>query len=98
MTKIDKDSEEPLNLDLLIITPSTRKAWDERIVIEWKGDKVKVVSPQGLILLKALRGIGQNQDDVGPLSAGQAGDDDGGRDGEDNEEGGIVRPPQGKHP
>jgi hypothetical protein len=64
LTKIDRDSGEHLILDLLIVTPETKKAWDERLVIEWEGGALKVVSPQGLILLKSLRGSGQDQDDI----------------------------------
>ena len=64
LTKIDKDLGEHLVLDLLIVTPETRKAWDERRIIEWEGGSLKVVSPQGLILLKSLRGSGQDQDDI----------------------------------
>jgi len=64
LTKIDKDSGEHLVLDLLIVTPETKKAWDERRIIEWEGGSLKVVSPQGLILLKSLRGSGQDQDDI----------------------------------
>ncbi|MBM4315649.1 MAG: hypothetical protein FJ122_17275, partial [Deltaproteobacteria bacterium] len=64
LTKIDNDSGEHLLLDLLIVTPGTSKAWDERRVIEWEGGALKVVSPQGLILLKSLRGSGQDQDDI----------------------------------
>ena len=64
LTKIDKDSGEHLVLDLLIVTPETKKAWDERLTVEWEGGPLKVVSPQGLILLKSLRGSGQDQDDI----------------------------------
>lgn len=64
LIKIDKDSDEHLVLDLLIVTPETKKAWDDRILVEWEGGPLKVVSPQGLILLKTLRGSGQDQDDI----------------------------------
>lgn len=64
LTKIDKDSGEHLCLDLLIVTPETKKAWDDRLTVEWDGDPLKVVSPQGLILLKSLRGSGQDKDDI----------------------------------
>lgn len=64
LTKVDKDSGEHLVLDLLIVTPETKKAWDERLVVEWEGGALKVVSPQGLILLKSLRDSGQDQDDI----------------------------------
>jgi len=32
--------------------------------IEWEGNPLKVVSPQGLILLKSFRSSGQDQDDI----------------------------------
>ena len=64
LTKIDKDSEEHLVLDLLIVTSETKKAWDDRITVEWEGNPLKVVSPQGLILLKSFRRSGQDQDDI----------------------------------
>jgi hypothetical protein len=64
LTKIDKDSGEHLVLDLLIVTPETKKAWDERRIIEWEEGSLKVVPPQGLILLKSLRGSGQDRDDI----------------------------------
>ena len=63
-TKIDKDSREHLILDLLIVTPETRKAWDSKLIVEWEGRPLKVVSPQGLILLKSLRKSGQDKDDI----------------------------------
>ena len=64
LTKIDKDSGEHLILDLLIVTPETQKAWDSRLTVEWEGGPLKVVSPQGLILLKSLRKSGQDKDDI----------------------------------
>jgi len=63
-TKIDDSSGEHLPLDLLLVTPETEKAWDDRITVEWEGRRLKVVSPEGLILLKLLRGSGQDQDDI----------------------------------
>jgi hypothetical protein len=67
LTKIDKDSGEHLCLDLLIVTPEITKAWDDHLTIEWEGSPLKVVSPQGLILLKTLRNSGQDQDDIAYL-------------------------------
>jgi hypothetical protein len=49
---------------MLIVTPETKKAWDDRVKVEWEGGSLKVVSPQGLILLKLLRNSGQDQDDI----------------------------------
>ena len=64
LTKIDKDSGEHLVLDLLLVTPETKKAWDDHLTVEWEGNPLKVVSPQGLILLKSFRSSGQDQDDI----------------------------------
>lgn len=64
LTKIDETSGEHLVLDLLQITPDIQKAWEERAVVEWEGGLLKVLSPKGLILLKSLRGSGQDQDDI----------------------------------
>jgi hypothetical protein len=64
LAKIDKNSGEHLILDLLIVTPETKKAWDQRRIIGWEGGALKVVSPQGLILLKSLRDSGQDRDDI----------------------------------
>jgi hypothetical protein len=63
-TKIDEISGEHLVLDLLLVTPQTKKAWDGRLTVEWEGGPLKVVSPQGLILLKSLRSSGQDKDDI----------------------------------
>ena len=64
LIKIDKESREHLGLDLLMVTPETKKAWDDRLTVEWEGGPLKVVSSQGLILLKSLRSSGQDQDDI----------------------------------
>ena len=64
LSKVDKASGEYFILDLLIVTPETKKAWDDCITVEWEGCPLKVVSPQGLILLKSLRNSGQDRDDI----------------------------------
>lgn len=64
LTKIDQDSGEYLVLDLLIVTPETKKAWDDRVIVNWESGPLKVISPQGLILLKLLRNSGQDKDDI----------------------------------
>jgi len=64
ISKIDSNSGEVLILDLLIVTPETRQAWESRFSAEWEGGTLSVVSPEGLIHLKSLRGSGQDQDDI----------------------------------
>lgn len=67
LTKIDERSAEALVLDLLIVTPEARRAWDGRLKVEWEGGTLSVVSPGGLITLKSFRGSGQDQDDIAYL-------------------------------
>ncbi len=64
ISRIDPDTQEVLSLDLLIVTPETRQAWETRTRVEWEGGSVSVVSPEGLILLKSIRGSGVDQDDI----------------------------------
>ena len=63
-TKIDPHSNEVLILDFLLVTEKTTAAWDSRRDFEWEGGKLRVVSPEGLILLKELRRSGIDQDDI----------------------------------
>jgi hypothetical protein len=62
--KIEPGTGEILILDLLIVTPSIKGAWDSRKEVEWEDGKISVVSPEGLILLKSFRKSGQDQDDI----------------------------------
>lgn len=64
LTKIDEYSGEHLILDLLLVTPTTEISWNTRILAEWQGEKLKVLSPSGLIALKLLRNNGQDQEDI----------------------------------
>ncbi|MFZ2395187.1 MAG: DUF6036 family nucleotidyltransferase [Smithella sp.] len=64
LSKLDKATGEYFILDLLIVTPEIKRAWDDRMTIEWEGCPLKVVSPQGLILLKSLRNSGQDKEDI----------------------------------
>lgn len=64
LSKVDKASGEYFVLDLLVVTPETQKVWDDRKTVEWEGQPLKVISPQGLILLKSLRNSGQDKEDI----------------------------------
>jgi len=64
MTKIDDETEEHMVLDLLLVTPQTKISWDSRISVDWEGGKLKVLTPEGLIMLKSLRKSGQDLDDI----------------------------------
>ena len=64
VTKIEPGTGEALALDILLVTPEIRAAWDNRIRVEWEHGSISVVSPEGLILLKSFRRSGQDQDDI----------------------------------
>lgn len=64
VTKIEPATGENLVLDMLIVTPEIKEAWNNRIKVEWEHGNISVVSPEGLILLKSFRGSGQDQDDI----------------------------------
>jgi len=64
LSKIEPGSGEVIVLDLLIVTPEIKNAWDSRIKVEWEHGDIDVVSPEGLILLKSFRRSGQDQDDI----------------------------------
>ena len=64
ISKIEPGTGETLILDLLIVTPAIKDAWESRKEVEWEHGKISVVSPEGLILLKSFRKSGQDQDDI----------------------------------
>lgn len=64
VTKIDASSGDILSLDLLLVTPVLLDVWAGRTKIGWERGEVWVVSRQGLVALKRLRGSGQDQDDI----------------------------------
>jgi hypothetical protein len=71
ISKIDPESGDPLSLDLLLVTPQLRSAWEPRVESEWEGGTFSVVSRAGLIALKQLRMSGQDLDDIKTLEEGE---------------------------
>ncbi len=67
VSKIDPEDGELLSLDLLLVTPPIVAAWDSRIIAEWEGGKLSVVSVSGLIALKQLRRSNQDLADISAL-------------------------------
>jgi hypothetical protein len=76
VSKIDPEDGELLSLDLLLVTPATRSAWESRLEAEWEDGKLFVVSTRGLIALKQLRGSDQDLVDIKAL-AGEGSDETG---------------------
>ena len=64
LTEIHPESPDPLVLDMLLVTPELDHIWETREEVSWARGELPVVSPQGLIELKSLRGSGQDQDDI----------------------------------
>ena len=67
LCKVDPVSHESMALDLLLVTAETAAACQGRRAVEWEGHTLKVVSPQGLILLKSFRRSGTDEDDIAHL-------------------------------
>jgi hypothetical protein len=64
VSKLDPDSGDLLMLDMLLVTPQVSVAWDTRTEVEWELGTLWVVSRDGLILLKSLRGSAQDLADI----------------------------------
>ena len=56
LTKIDPEFGDVLPLDLLLVTSKLGPVWRSRIKVEWDAGDLWVVSREGLVALKRLRG------------------------------------------
>ncbi len=63
-----------LTLDLMILPPFLEDVWKDRIVIEWRGRRVKIVSREGLARMKRLAGRKQDLADLDRLGFPTHGD------------------------
>lgn len=66
ISKVDPASEDILSLDILSLSDEMESAV-QRSVARWNGLDIYVVSRESLILLKKLRGSGQDQADIEKL-------------------------------
>jgi|GEM_PF-232194 len=66
-SRIDAASGDTLILDLSVVTGETRDVWNDRRRILWRDKPLSVVSREGLIKLKQLRGSLQDLADVARL-------------------------------
>ncbi len=69
LTKIVSDTDEPLMLDMLLLTPEIKDVWLSKQLLTWDHGSLPVVSPEGLIKLKSMRLSGQDQDDIKNLES-----------------------------
>ena len=63
VSKID-DNGEVLSLDLLLVTPQVEDVWETRETIDFLGNRLWVVSREGLIKMKRLAGRPQDLVDI----------------------------------
>lgn len=70
VSKKDIETGYWLSLDFLLVTPLIKKVWDSRKEVEWEEGTIRVVSREGLLYLKSLRGSGQDLDDIQKLQEG----------------------------
>ena len=54
-------------LDLLLVTPAILPVWKSRKEVAWEHGTLWVVSRDGLMALKSLRGSGQDLEDISRL-------------------------------
>lgn len=66
-SKRDPETGDWLSLDLLLVTPATRDVWESRRVIPWEDRRLNVVSREGLIRLKRIRGSAVDLEDIRKL-------------------------------
>jgi hypothetical protein len=67
VSKLDQDSGDILMLDLLLVTPAILPVWESRKEVAWEHGTLWVVSRDGLMALKSLRGSGQDLEDISRL-------------------------------
>lgn len=68
--KVAKETEDFVVLDVLHVTSSLEEFWKTRIEVETELGSIVVVSRQGLIGLKRLRGSAVDLSDIADLEAG----------------------------
>ena len=66
VSKIDSNGEV-LSLDLLLVTPHVQDVWENKEEIDFLGNKLVVVSREGLIKMKKLAGRPQDLADIARL-------------------------------
>ena len=67
LLKVDREYGDELMLDLLLVTPAIKNAWETREKRELEWGSVSVVSREGLIHLKSFRASGRDRDDISRL-------------------------------
>jgi hypothetical protein len=66
-SKIDPSTGELLMLDLLVVNAELEQVWSERVLAEWRGHTLCLVSRSGLATMKRLAGRAQDIADIAKL-------------------------------
>lgn len=64
MVKPIVGDEEPVILDLVIVSDELKDVWNNRRQVPWGSNGLSIVSKDGLVKMKELRGSGRDQDDI----------------------------------
>ncbi len=64
LAKLVGEDQDPLILDLLLVKGALGDVWAARCEMEWDGGRLNVVSREGLVKMKQLRGSRKDQDDI----------------------------------
>ena len=68
ITKLDSESTDHLILHAIIVSPELEDAWQGRLRAQWEdGEYFSIVSREGLIKMKLLRGSAQDLADIEKL-------------------------------
>ena len=67
ISKVDRETGDVLPLNFLLVTPTIQRVWESRINAEWAGGRLSVVTRDGLVELKKLRGSAQDMVDIDRL-------------------------------
>lgn len=68
-SKVDATDGDTMMLDLIVVNAENRLVWRDWQVVTWRDKPLSVVSREGLITLKRLRGSGQDLADIERLPA-----------------------------
>lgn len=68
VVKVLGEDQDPLMVDLLLVTPALEEVWQSRELKDWQEGTFWVVSRKGLIRLKSLRGSGVDLEDIRRLN------------------------------
>jgi len=67
VSKVDGNDHDNLAVDLLFVSPETSDVWNSRDLLTWCDKPLPVVSREGLITLKRLRGTAMDLVDIGRM-------------------------------